>query len=172
MIWVFDDFLKLVKKQKAIDVSSTKKNLELVMKWRMLSFTPKYLTIESYCPLTKTFQLIVLKWYGPNIKISEMSMLLTPGKSKTSPVNLVTSIFFRKKFSSILLLLKNPHPFSSIHSVLISSKLRLGKQCNVLIICFLKNLLTFERINIMQLLERPFFSFHTMFIFSFFIKVV
>ena len=86
-----------------------------------------------------------------------MSMLLTPGKSKTSPVNLVTSIFFRKKFSSILLLLKNPHPFSSIHSVLISSKLRLGKQCNVLIICFLKNLLTFERINIMQLLERPFF---------------
>ena len=69
---------------------------------------------------------------------------------------LVKSIFFRKNFSSIQLLL--------------SSKLRLfAKQYNVLVDCFLKFLLTFEWINIIWLLtfewnyivrllpERPFF---------------
>ena len=69
---------------------------------------------------------------------------------------LVTFIFFRKNFSSIMLLLL--------------SKLRLfAKQCSVLVCSFLKNLhtfewvniiwlLTFEWINIIRLLpERPFF---------------
>ena len=54
-------------------------------------------------------------------------------------INLVTSIFFRKNFLSILLLF--------------SSRLRLfANQCNVLECCFIKNLLIFELINIIQLL--------------------
>ena len=80
-------------------------------------------------------------------------------------INLVISILFRKNFSSILLLL--------------SSKLRLfAKQYNMLVCCFLKDLLTFEWINIIRLFkfewiniiwlfsERPFFPYNVLFYFS------
>ena len=87
------------------------------------------------------------------------------------PINLVTSVFFRKNLFYIPLL-----P---------SSKLRLfAKQYNMLESFFKKNLLTFEWINIIRLPafewiniigllpEPPFFSFHSTFIFSFQIMVI
>ena len=49
--------------KKANDVSSTKLNFKLVMKWlvyAILSFPLQCLRIESYASLTKNFQLVVL----------------------------------------------------------------------------------------------------------------
>lgn len=58
---LFNDILKLVKE--AIDFSSIKRNLKLVMTWLVyviLPFTSQYLRIEFYCSLTKNFDLVVL----------------------------------------------------------------------------------------------------------------
>ena len=64
---------------------------------------------------------------------------LCSGQAWRSPKNLVTSIFFRKNFSSIL-------------SLFLSKLLLFAKQYKVLLRCFLKDLLTFEWINIIRLL--------------------
>ena len=58
---LFNDFVELVKK--VIYVSSTKRNLKLLIKWlayAILSFTPQYLRTESYGSPTKNFELVVL----------------------------------------------------------------------------------------------------------------
>ena len=87
--------MKLVKK--AIDVSSAKRNMKLVMKWlvdAILSFTPQNLRIESYFLLTKTFSIFKIP---TNLLFSleknfSLILLLLPSKLATSVCKTLQSV--------------------------------------------------------------------------------
>ena len=79
----------------------------------------QYLRIESYCSPAKNVQLVVLNWYGPNIKTYEISMLWTVGQLKEKPQYILQLLFSLGKtfIHTVTVLIQTKSVWKIIHRV-------------------------------------------------------